>query len=84
MLITADHGNIEIMRDPETGGQHTQHTIGPVPVLLVSQQSDRVALRDGSLSDLAPTVLALMGLAQPKQMTGGSLLSPLGQMARQG
>ncbi len=84
MLITADHGNIEMMRDPETGGQHTQHTIGPVPVLLVSQQSDRVALRDGSLSDLAPTVLALMGLAQPKQMTGGSLLSPLGQMARQG
>jgi 2,3-bisphosphoglycerate-independent phosphoglycerate mutase len=88
MLITADHGNIEMMRDPETDGRHTQHTNGPVPVLLVNrqtgQQSGQVALRDGSLSDLAPTVLALMGLAQPDLMTGGSLLAPFGQMARQG
>jgi len=84
MLITADHGNIEMMRDPDTNGEHTQHTTGPVPVLLVGGASDDTALRDGSLSDLAPTLLNLMGLNQPHEMTGGSLLVPSGQMANHG
>ena len=75
MIISADHGNIEMMQDSQNQSAHTQHTTGPVPVLLVSSNSDRGVLRDGSLSDLAPTVLHLMGLPQPQEMTGQSLLS---------
>ena len=71
MLVTADHGNLELMRDPVTGEPHTQHTVGPVPLVLVGHAS---ALRDGALCDLAPTILALMGLSQPVEMTGRSLL----------
>jgi 2,3-bisphosphoglycerate-independent phosphoglycerate mutase len=72
LLVTADHGNCEQMRDPETGQPHTAHTINPVPVLLVSPR--RAALRDGRLADVAPTLLALMGIPQPAEMTGRSLL----------
>ena len=75
MIISADHGNIEMMRNQQTEEHHTQHTTGPVPVLLVNSRPDQVVLRDGSLSDLAPTVLDLMGLPQPQEMTGKSLLS---------
>ena len=84
MIISADHGNIETMRNTTTGEAHTQHTTGPVPVLLVSSNSDRLVLRDGSLSDLAPTVLHLMGLPQPPEMTGQSLLSLPKRSARHG
>jgi 2,3-bisphosphoglycerate-independent phosphoglycerate mutase len=73
LLVTADHGNCELMRDPETGGPHTSHTTGPVPILAFGG-GDKAALHDGRLADLAPTLLALMGLPQPKEMTGGSLL----------
>ena len=72
LLVTADHGNCEMMRDPETGGPHTAHTTNPVPLLLVG--GGDVALAEGRLSDLAPTLLALMELPQPAQMTGHSLL----------
>ncbi len=72
LLVTADHGNAELMRDPETGGAHTAHTTNPVPVFLLSGK--RTALSDGRLADLAPTLLALMGLPQPEEMTGTSLL----------
>src|SRR5262249_26470287 len=72
LLVTADHGNCEMMRDPVTGGPHTSHTTGPVPVLVMGSGS--ATLRDGRLADLAPTLLALMGLPQPEEMTGGSLL----------
>jgi 2,3-bisphosphoglycerate-independent phosphoglycerate mutase len=72
LLVTADHGNAEQMRDPETGGPHTAHTTNPVPVLLLG--AGDVALADGRLGDLAPTLLALMGIAQPAEMTGESLL----------
>lgn len=72
LLVTADHGNCEMMRDPETGGPHTSHTTNPVPVLLIG--GDAKALHDGRLADLAPTMLALMGLPQPKEMTGRSLI----------
>ncbi len=73
MIVTADHGNCEVMIDPETGGPHTAHTINPVPVALVGGP-EGVALRDGRLADLAPTLLELMGLELPPEMTGRSLI----------
>ena len=72
MLVTADHGNCELMNDPATGGPHTAHTTNPVPVLLMG--GDVQAIRDGKLADLAPTLLALMDLPQPKEMTGRTLI----------
>ena len=81
LLVTADHGNCELMRDPATGGPHTSHTTNPVPVMLSAMLDGRtVELHDGRLADLAPTLLALMGLPQPLEMTGRSLL--LRPMAR--
>ena len=74
MLVTADHGNCETMIDPETGGPHTAHTTNLVPVALVGGAEGGV-LRDGRLADLAPTLLELMGLSKPPEMTGRSLLS---------
>jgi 2,3-bisphosphoglycerate-independent phosphoglycerate mutase len=72
MLVTADHGNCELMRDPATGGPHTAHTTNPVPLFLVG--GGKVGLVEGRLADVAPTLLALMGLPQPAEMTGKSLL----------
>jgi len=72
LLVTADHGNCELMRDPETGGPHTAHTTNPVPVLLMG--GNDACLRAGRLADIAPTLLELMGLPQPAEMTGVSLL----------
>jgi 2,3-bisphosphoglycerate-independent phosphoglycerate mutase len=72
LLVTADHGNCEMMRDPKTGGPHTSHTTNPVPVLLVG--ADDMSLAQGRLADIAPTLLELMGLPKPVQMTGTSLL----------
>ncbi len=74
MLVTADHGNCELMRDPDTGGPHTAHTLDPVPALLVNPPADVRGFRDGRLADVAPTLLALLGLAQPEEMTGVSLI----------
>ena len=74
LIIAADHGNLEMMVDPQTNGPHTAHTIGRVPALLVGGPAD-MALTDGALADLAPTVLALLGVAQPADMTGNSLLT---------
>ena len=73
MIVTADHGNCEQMVDPETGGPHTAHTLNPVPVALVGGPAG-AELRDGRLSDLAPTILQLMGLPKPEEMTGESLI----------
>ena len=75
MLISADHGNLEMMRDPETGEPHTQHTLFKVPLILVNGPADVRSLTDGKLSDLAPTVLDLLHLAKPREMTGHSLLA---------
>jgi 2,3-bisphosphoglycerate-independent phosphoglycerate mutase len=72
LLVTADHGNCEMMRDPQTGGPHTSHTTNPVPLILMGGGSAKIAA--GRLADLAPTMLALMGLPQPPEMTGRSLL----------
>ena len=75
MLICADHGNCEVMVDPVTGGPHTSHTLSPVPVILVGGPQGATLRTGGRLSDLAPTLLHLMGLPQPPEMTGKSLLS---------
>ncbi len=75
VLITADHGNAEQMVDPETGGPHTAHTLNPVPVILAGERFRGGRLREGGiLSDIAPTLLEVMDLPQPQQMTGRSLL----------
>jgi 2,3-bisphosphoglycerate-independent phosphoglycerate mutase len=73
LIVTADHGNCETMIDPETGGPHTAHTTNPVPFLIVNNPSVN-ALRDGgALCDVAPTVLGLLGIAPPPEMTGRDL-----------
>lgn len=73
-LVTADHGNCECMIDPDTGGPHTAHTTNPVPVWWVTRDPKGRRLRDGTLADLAPTILELLGLPVPAEMTGRSLL----------
>jgi 2,3-bisphosphoglycerate-independent phosphoglycerate mutase len=74
LLVTADHGNCEMMRDPVTGGPHTAHTLNRVPILLAGGPAGTRSLADGRLADVAPTLLALLGLPQPEEMTGRSLL----------
>jgi len=74
-LITADHGNCELMVDPGDGGPHTAHTTNPVPIWWVTRDPGGRRLVDGGLADLAPTLLELVGLDVPTQMTGRSLLS---------
>jgi 2,3-bisphosphoglycerate-independent phosphoglycerate mutase len=78
MLVTSDHGNCEMMIDPETGGPHTAHTTNRVPLILVQEGTEALdcALVDGRLGDLAPTILHLMDMDQPAEMTGRSLLRP--------
>ncbi|HXE09237.1 MAG TPA: 2,3-bisphosphoglycerate-independent phosphoglycerate mutase [Acidobacteriaceae bacterium] len=75
LLVTADHGNAELMIDPATGGPHTAHTTNPVPFILVTDAPNgTVSLRNGgSLRDISPTILGLLNLGQPKDMTGGDL-----------
>ncbi|WP_179378068.1 2,3-bisphosphoglycerate-independent phosphoglycerate mutase [Jannaschia marina] len=73
MIVCADHGNCETMVDAETGKPHTAHTLNPVPVILWGGP-EGAALRDGKLGDLAPTLLQLMGIDPPEEMTGESLL----------
>ncbi len=73
-LITADHGNAEMLIDPVTGGPHTAHTTNPVPLIAVTDQGLGFKLREGgSLRDLSPTMLAMLGLELPREMTGGDL-----------
>jgi 2,3-bisphosphoglycerate-independent phosphoglycerate mutase len=75
MLITADHGNAEMMRDPQTGEPHTAHTTFDVPIIVVNARR-ALRLEPGRLADVAPTLLDLMGLAKPRAMTGHSLAEP--------
>ena len=72
VLITADHGNCEMMVDPLTGGVHTAHTTNPVPLIAVRAAAPSLRA-GGSLRDVAPTVLELLGIEQPAEMTGRSL-----------
>jgi 2,3-bisphosphoglycerate-independent phosphoglycerate mutase len=77
MIVTADHGNLEQMRDPTTGEPHTAHTVGPVPLVYLGAR--RVSLRaGGALRDIAPTLLDLLEVPVPAAMTGRSLLVPAG------
>jgi 2,3-bisphosphoglycerate-independent phosphoglycerate mutase len=73
VLVTADHGNAEMMFDPTTGGPHTAHTTNPVPLVGVGAGTSSLRA-SGALSDVAPTILALLGMDQPAEMTGRSLL----------
>ncbi len=73
MIVTADHGNCELMIDPETGGPHTAHTTNPVPFMVIDPDGDRPLRSGGALCDVGPTVLSLLGLEQPKEMTGVDL-----------
>jgi 2,3-bisphosphoglycerate-independent phosphoglycerate mutase len=75
LLVTADHGNVEMMRDPTTGQPHTSHTVGPVELLYAGQRPAAVLRGGGALRDLAPTMLDLLGVAKPAEMTGSSLLA---------
>jgi 2,3-bisphosphoglycerate-independent phosphoglycerate mutase len=81
MLVTADHGNAEQMSDPETHQPYTAHTTGPVPVVLVNPPPGVTAVADGRLADVAPTLLDLLGLPQPAEMTGHSLARSAGHRA---
>jgi 2,3-bisphosphoglycerate-independent phosphoglycerate mutase len=73
LMITADHGNCEMMIDPETGGPHTAHTTNPVPFIVVDPDGDRPMRAGGALCDVGPTLLTMLGLEQPQEMTGVDL-----------
>ena len=74
MLVTADHGNAELMIDPATGGPHTAHTTNPVPFIVIADNSKPFALKpNGSLRDISPTILGMLGFDEPKEMTGQDL-----------
>jgi len=74
MLVTADHGNAEMLIDPVTGGPHTAHTTNPVPFIVVAENSKQIALEAaGSLRDISPTLLGMLGIEQAKEMTGHDL-----------
>jgi 2,3-bisphosphoglycerate-independent phosphoglycerate mutase len=82
LVITADHGNAEMMRDPQTGEPHTAHTLNPVPFIIANPRCTIPRLEDGRLSDVAPTLLDILGLPKPAAMTGHSLIgSEVGQHA---
>ncbi len=75
LLVTADHGNCEMMIDPETGGPHTAHTTSPVPLVVVDPDGDKPLRRGGALCDVGPTMLRMLDLPQPAEMTGRDLRS---------
>jgi 2,3-bisphosphoglycerate-independent phosphoglycerate mutase len=73
MIVTADHGNAELMVDPVTGGPHTSHTTNPVPFILIASELPARLAEGGALSDVAPTLLGVMGIPPPPEMTGHDL-----------
>lgn len=73
VLLTADHGNCDELVDPATGEPHTQHSVYPVPFLLIGEPDAKLRIGRG-LADVAPTVLELLGLSKPVRMTGKSLI----------
>jgi 2,3-bisphosphoglycerate-independent phosphoglycerate mutase len=78
MLITADHGNAEMMIDPVSGGPHTAHTTNPVPFIVMAEDARQYSLKaDGSLRDISPTILGMLGVKEPVEMTGVDLRTPL-------
>jgi 2,3-bisphosphoglycerate-independent phosphoglycerate mutase len=83
LVVTADHGNAEMMRDPETGEPHTAHTMNPVPFIVANPPRPIGRLENGRLSDVAPTLLDILGLPTPAAMTGHSLISSSAASGRQ-
>lgn len=81
LVITADHGNAEMMRDPQTGEPHTAHTLNPVPFIIVNPPQAIAHVDNGRLADVAPTLLDIMGLPKPAAMTGHSLISAVERRA---
>jgi 2,3-bisphosphoglycerate-independent phosphoglycerate mutase len=79
VLVTADHGNCEMMIDPETGGPHTAHTTSPVPMVIVDPDGDRPLRSGGALRDVGPTILSMLAVEQPGEMTGVDLRTGGGQ-----
>jgi 2,3-bisphosphoglycerate-independent phosphoglycerate mutase len=75
LVITADHGNAEVMRDPKTGEPHTAHTLNPVPLIIVHPPGESARVDNGRLADVAPTLLDILGLPKPAAMTGHSLIA---------
>ena len=75
VIITADHGNAELMYDHKSSQPHTQHTTGLVPFVYVGRKAKLAAPGEGALKDIAPSLLAMMGLPKPAEMTGNSLIS---------
>jgi 2,3-bisphosphoglycerate-independent phosphoglycerate mutase len=74
LLVTADHGNCEMMIDPATGGPHTAHTTNPVPFIVVAENARQFTLRpNGSLRDISPTMLGMLAVDEPEEMTGHDL-----------
>jgi 2,3-bisphosphoglycerate-independent phosphoglycerate mutase len=73
LIITADHGNAEMMLDPETGGPHTAHTTNPVPFVVIDWEQEQRLRPGGALCDVAPTILSMLGVEQPAEMTGVNL-----------
>jgi 2,3-bisphosphoglycerate-independent phosphoglycerate mutase len=73
LIVTADHGNAELMIDPETGGPHTAHTTNPVPFVVVEWDKERPLRSGGALCDVAPTILSMLGIQQPREMSGVNL-----------
>jgi len=79
ILITADHGNAEMMVDPVSGGPHTYHTTNPVPFIVIAENAKQFKLKSGgSLRDISPTILGMLGLPEPKEMTGADLRLKIG------
>ena len=74
MIITSDHGNAEEMINSKTGEMMTEHTTNPVPFILASKENKNMRFTKGRLADVAPTILELMGISKPKEMTGKSLI----------
>lgn len=74
LIVTADHGNVECMFDEKSNTQHTAHTLNQVPFIIYSNDSNDFTLRDGKLSDISPTILELLGIKKPNEMTGNSLI----------
>jgi 2,3-bisphosphoglycerate-independent phosphoglycerate mutase len=73
LIVTADHGNAEMLIDPETGGPHTAHTTNPVPLVVVDWEQEQRLRTGGALCDVAPTILSMLGIEQPPEMTGATL-----------
>jgi len=74
IFLTADHGNLELMHDPQSGMAHTAHTTLPVPLILVGVNGNYSLAERGKLADIAPTILDYLKIEQPQEMTGNSLL----------